>query len=270
MLINEFAHDQFCATVGNSPVGAFEGTPGMVCYETIDIMIDVMLSSTVDDLLEDRSAVVEALEPTRLVGLLGIAPVDGPSYGASAYVATLEMAVECDLYILLLGHRYGFVSDRGLSATELEYLAAYEDDPTKILIFRKLVKDVEPRQAEFIQRVGEYHRGYYIREYEDASQLRGLAGASFAQWIEERAAIGRKLDYFDHFIRLAVRKSPFPSVRPLYVVEDDYIELKYRFLSKSYTIHFDKAHIYNDFWGSIAMLESRFEEWRLDRYGRHS
>jgi len=156
------------------------------------------------------------------------------------------------------------------SATELEYDAAYRDDPTKILIFCKESGEREPAQQSFVQRVGEYHRGYYMRKYQDTYELTELASASVVQWLEERAAIGRKLEYFDHFIRLAVQKSPFPGVRPTYRVDDDYIELKYRILGRSFTVHFDKALIYNDFWGCMASLESRFEEWRKESYGRRT
>ena len=233
-------------------------------------VIEVMLSSTVNDLLPDRAAIAEALSSTGLVHILGIEPVAGPSYGASAYITTIEMAGQCHLYILLLGRRYGFVSERGKSATELEYEEAYKDDPTKILVLRKKVPKTDSQQVRFVERVGEYHRGYYIREYKTAAELVDLALSSFTRWLEDRAAIGSKLDYFDHFIRLAIQKSPFPGVRPTYVVGDDYVELKYRLLGKSYAIHFDKAIVYSDFWGSIATLESRFEEWRTTHYGRRS
>jgi len=232
-------------------------------------VIEVMLSSTVSDLLPDRQAIIKALAGTGIVQSLGIEPVPGPSYGGSAYVTTEEMAQRCHLYMLILGRRYGFVAQNGKSASEIEYDAAYKDDPTKILVFRKRTGRVESRQSEFSRRVGEYHKGYFIREYEKPDQLGDLALVSFTQWLEERAALGRNLQYFDHFIRLAVQESPFPGVHPSYLVEEDHLELKYRILGKSYVIHFDKAKIYNDFWGSIALLKDRFREWRQDNYGRH-
>ena len=242
--------------------------PWRVCNH--DPVIDVMLSSTIADLLRDREAIVKSLGRINLLRFLGIQPVDGPAYGSSPLLATVEMAEVCHLYILLIGNKYGYVSERGKSATELEYDAAYRDDPTKILIFCKESGEREPAQQSFVQRVGEYHRGYYMRKYQDTYELTELASASVVQWLEERAAIGRKLEYFDHFIRLAVQKSPFPGVRPTYRVDDDYIELKYRILGRSFTVHFDKALIYNDFWGCMASLEGRFEEWRKESYGRRT
>lgn len=227
-------------------------------------MIDVMLSSTISDMIPDRKAIMSAFNSTNLVRMQGIDPIPGPAYGSSPYVATAELAEHCHLYILLLGRRYGPRSEFGKSATELEYDAAYKDDPTKILIFRKATRP-EPAQQQFIDRVSEYHRGYYLREYRRPPELGEIALQSLIKWIEDRAALGSKLDYFDHFIRLAIQKSPFPGVRPTYVVGDDHLELKYRFLGKSYTIHFDKGHLYRDFWGSMATLERRFESWRMIR-----
>lgn len=232
-------------------------------------MIDVMLSSTVKDLIRDRAELVAAFTSTGLTNVLGIEPVQGPTYSGSAYVATTDMARDCHLYVLILGGRYGFIAESGQSATELEYLTAYSDDPTKILIFRKRVPKIDDKQAEFIKRVGEYHHGYYMRDYAAPKDLRVLALLSLRQWLEDRAAIGKKLQYFDHFIRLAVQQSPFPGVTPTYEVAEDHLELKYRFLGKSYTIHFDKGHIYSDFWGSIATLRERFAEWKDDNYGRN-
>jgi hypothetical protein len=233
-------------------------------------VIDVMLSSTISDLRRDREAIAKSLSRINLLNFLGIQPVEGPSYGRSPLLATVEMAEVCHLYILLIGEKYGFVSGQGKSATEMEYDAAYRDDPTKILIFCKEADEREPAQQEFVRRVGEYHRGYYMRSYRDTYELAELAGASVVQWLEERAAIGRKLEYFDHFIRLAVQKSPFPGVRPTYRVDEDHIELKYRILGRSFTVHFDKALIYNDFWGCMASLESRFDGWRRESYGRRA
>lgn len=233
-------------------------------------VIEVMLSSTVADLVADRKTVANTLSGTGIVRVLGIEPIDGPAYGASPHAATVDMAERCDLYILILGRRYGYVAENGKSATEIEYDAAYKDDPTKILVFRKKFVVGTGSQAIFAARVSEYHRGYYLREYRDVTELGPLVMQSFVSWLEERAAIGHRLNYFDHFVRMAAQKSPFPGVRPTYVVADDYVELKYRFLAKSYTIHFDKALIFKDFWGSMATLEGRFDEWREASYGRHS
>lgn len=233
-------------------------------------MIEVMLSSTVDDLVRDRKAVIDSINSIGLTLFLGIPPIVGPSYASRAYSETVEMAERCHLYILILGGRYGYVGNRGVSATELEFDAAYREDPTKILIFRKAVPTRDARQQEFIARVANYHKGYYIRDYRRPTEIGRLALMSFNAWLRERASLGVKLHYFDHFIRMAIQRHPFPGVQPSYSVSEEHLELRYRILGRIYIVHFDKHQIYNDFWGSIASLENRFEEWRRGHYGRNS
>jgi Domain of unknown function (DUF4062) len=244
--------------------------PRSVGHGAVPAVIEVMVSSTVNDLLRDRDAIVNSIGSVGVTRFIGIEPIKGPSYGSSGYSATMEMAERCHLYVLVLGGRYGYVSNRGKSATELEFDAAYREDPTKILVFRKELTSVDARQAEFIARVSDYHKGYYIRNYRRPLEVGDLALSSFREWLRERAALGIKLHYFDHFVRLAIQRLPFPGVHPSYTVVDDHLELRYRILGRIYIVHFDKAQIYNDFWGSIANLENRFDEWRRDHYGRNS
>lgn len=233
-------------------------------------MIEVMLSSTVDDLARDRAAVMNSINAVGITKFVGISPIAGPSYSSSGYSGTIELAERCHLYILILGGRYGYIGNRGVSATELEFDAAYREDPTKILIFRKSVTLVDPRQQGFISRVADYHKGYYVRDYRRPAEIGELALTSFKEWIRERASLGVKLHYFDHFIRIAIQRLPFPGVHPSYSVSENHLELRYGILGRIYIVHFDKHQIYNDFWGSIANLETRFDGWRRDHYGHNS
>jgi hypothetical protein len=99
--------------------------------------IEVMISSTVKDLLADRDAVVKVLGSMPFVKPTGAKPIKEPSHTTNPYFATVEMATNCDLYILLLGRRYGDDMVDGMSPTEIEFQAAYKSDPTKILVFKK-------------------------------------------------------------------------------------------------------------------------------------
>jgi hypothetical protein len=237
--------------------------------EGLTALIQVMLSSTVKDLYDDRVAVQTSLQSIGISAMVGVTPIVGPSHSASPFLATVDMAAECALYILILGRRYGFVSADGKSATELEFDAAYKSDPTKILVFRKSVTRIEREQARFIQKVSDYYKGYFISAYREPSELGDLTRASFEKWVKERAAIGAKLTYFDHFIRIAVQRTPFPGVTPLYAVHDDHVALQYSILGKMHAVHFDKSEVFTDFWGCISKLERLFVEWRDDDYGRH-
>ncbi|MGC0211979.1 DUF4062 domain-containing protein [Streptomyces levis] len=192
-----------------------------------------MLSSTVRDLLNDRRIALEALESTNLVRGLGVVPVKQASRGASSLLATLSLAEDCHLYVLLMGGRYGFVTERGKSATELEYDAAYRTDPTKVLVFVKSTKNIEAEQQQFIDRVSDYHKGYYTSTYRNSTELKAVVLDSFTQWLVNRAGVGVKLHYFDHFIRMAVQRSPFPGVHPTYAVTDTDLELKYKIMGRT-------------------------------------
>lgn len=232
--------------------------------------IEIMVSSTIKDLLPDREAICKAFEAVPFTNTVGTVPIKDLSYTRSPYVATTEMAENCDLYILLLGGRYGYgIKDRK-SATEIEFDTAYKSDPTKILIFQKEAVDIEPKQKRFIKKVANYYTGYWITRYSTVDDLQHITLNSFGIWIKERALIGYKLNYFDHFVRFAIQKSPIPSSQIFYSVNDSFIELKYKIFDKFYVVHFEKSQIYNDFWGCIATLERHFEQWRRNSYGGSS
>ena len=85
---------------------------------------------------------------------------------------------------------------------------------------------------------------------------------SLLQLLKERAAIGYKLNYFDHFIRIAIQRKPVPDATVSYSAQGDDIEFSYIFFSKTYVIQFKKERIFKDFWGCIAELENSFIRWR--------
>ena len=227
--------------------------------------INVMISSTVRDLVRDRKAVGDALLATGLVDLVGADPAQSSGIGTSPYVRTIDMATSCDLYMLILGRRYGYVTESGMSATEAEFDAAYRADPTKVVVLLKCSAQgalIDPEQQTFIDKVCDYHRGYFVSSYSRVGQLKSVTCRAFEDWLVERSAVGRGLDYFDHFVRLASQRSPFPRVRPEIRTTDATIELSYVIAKKVRSIHFDKEHVYRDFWGCLFELEDRFREWR--------
>lgn len=225
--------------------------------------INAMLSSTVADLVPDREAVAAGLRSTGVVDIVGVAPGVAPSTNSSPYLATIDMARRCELYVLILGRRYGFEAIPGQSATEAEYLAAYKEDPTKVIVLRKTVARVDIRQQKFVDLVTDYHKGYFVNSYINPRDAGVLARTAFEQWLVERAAIGRGLNYFDHFIRLVVQRQPFPGVSAEYRVTATTIELTYRLPGKVRSLHFEKSAIYSDFWGNLAQVERTFESWRV-------
>lgn len=225
--------------------------------------IKIMISSTIKDLIADRDAVKKCFNSQYpFVELVGANPVDNGNSPGSPFIKTLKMATDCDFFILILGSRYGYEIREDTSATEAEFDAAYRNDPTKILIFKKEGETPEHKQEQFINKVGDYYKGFWITSYQFTHDLQEIVNVGFLSLLKERAAIGTNLNYFDHFIRIARQRVPSPEIQSDYSLRNETIEFTYHFPKKDRVIHFEKEHIYKNFWGCIAKLEHLFHEWR--------
>ena len=101
-----------------------------------------------------------------------------------AVIAAVENA---DVAILLLGSIYGEpLSDSGVATTEEEFLVAKRNG-TPLLVFRKANINPEPRQQEFISRVGDYVQGRFWKEFNDHAEL-GVAVIGALKALEKRNA----------------------------------------------------------------------------------
>jgi hypothetical protein len=80
----------------------------------------VYVSSTIADLNPERQAVLDWLRPARHQAVDSYLPGSDTVRDSS-----LDDVAACDLYVLILGHRYGFQPSRdnpdGLSITQLEF-----------------------------------------------------------------------------------------------------------------------------------------------------
>ncbi len=96
--------------------------------------IKVMLSSTVKDLSAERDAVMASLGKLDFVQLIGAEPFNEAAVPQSPFMATRQMAEDCNLYMLILGGRYGWQPpSQQRSATEIEFDSAFRQDPTKVV-----------------------------------------------------------------------------------------------------------------------------------------
>jgi hypothetical protein len=100
----------------------------------------VYISSTYRDLKEHRSQLIDFFQ--KFPDLFSLVSMEG--YVASDITPIqkcLDDVASCELYILVLAQRYGFISEDaainpgGLSVTEMEYRCALEGGQRKILIF---------------------------------------------------------------------------------------------------------------------------------------
>ena len=101
----------------------------------------VYVSSTVADLGAERAAVFDWLRLARHQAIESYLP-DSDTVRASC----LDDVAACDLYVLIAGHRYGFVpaqdNPEGLSITHLEFRRAGEAGIPRVALLRTGVPDV--------------------------------------------------------------------------------------------------------------------------------
>ena len=152
--------------------------------------IRVFISSTMEDLQAERQAVAEALES------LNLQTVRAESIGSqsvSPYEASLMMAQECDIYLGILGGRYGagVPGDRyNRSITNIEYETAFELKKP-ILLYRKTDVEVEPAQEDFMRFAGDMMAGKTWRKFNSQD-----VPANLKAWVQQdvRAEIERQIE----------------------------------------------------------------------------
>jgi len=110
-------------------------------------MAKVYVSSTIADLQPERQAVLEWLRLARHQAVDSYLP-DSDTVRDSC----LEDVAACDLYVLILGHRYGFQppddNPEGLSITHLEFRRAGECRLPRVALLRTSVPDVRVSDLE--------------------------------------------------------------------------------------------------------------------------
>jgi Domain of unknown function (DUF4062) len=104
-------------------------------------MAKVYVSSTIADLEQERQAVLDWLRAARHQAIDSYLP-DSDTVRDSC----LDDVAACDLYVLILGHRYGFVptddNPEGPSITRLEFRRAGECGIPRIALLRTSIPDV--------------------------------------------------------------------------------------------------------------------------------
>ena len=115
--------------------------PVMGCAGAGVMVARVYVSSTVADLRAERAAVFDWLRLARHQAVDSYLP-DSDTVRASC----LDDVAACDLYVLIAGHRYGFVpaqdNPEGLSITRLEFRRAGEAGIPRVALLRTSVPDV--------------------------------------------------------------------------------------------------------------------------------
>jgi hypothetical protein len=104
-------------------------------------MAKVYVSSTIADLKPERQAVLDWLRQARHQAADSYLPDSG-----TVKESCLDDVAASDLYVLILGHRYGFRppldNSEGLSITHLEFRRAGQSDIPRIALLRTSIPDV--------------------------------------------------------------------------------------------------------------------------------
>ena len=163
-------------------------------------MAKVYVSSTIVDLKRERRAVLEWLRAARHQAIDSYLP-DSDTVRDSC----LEDVGSCDLYVLILGHRYGFRPPQGnaedLSITHLEFRRAGQAGIARIALLRTSIPDVSLSDLADPQRLAlvsafreEVSREVRPAEFSDLQGLiQGLSTESrpnWASWTADRPRTG--------------------------------------------------------------------------------
>ncbi len=134
----------------------------------LDRAFRVMISSTVEDLQQERKAVDEAI--ASLEGQRFRSEMMGSEPGTPRQVCE-EMARTCDIFVLIIGARYGHETTDGVSVVECEYNAAFRQDRDKILVYLKKVRRTDERLKRFVARIANFDRGHFFSTFESPEVL---------------------------------------------------------------------------------------------------
>lgn len=160
-----------------------------------DPRYQVFVSSTYTDLVEERQAVMSALLQ------LGAMPAGMELFPAAddeAWVLIQRVIDESDYYLLIVGGRYGSVTDEGLSFTEKEYdyavaqgkpvMAFIHGRPDEIPVGKSDV-DAEAREklGKFVAKV---KKAKHVKMWASAEDLAGKIALSFTNFVRSYPAPG--------------------------------------------------------------------------------
>lgn len=138
--------------------------------------IVVFISST-GDLQQERDAVERALSDLEIDGSRF---ESWPSSATSPINECLERIEEADAFVLILGERYGSLTESGISVSHLEYRYAREIQPPKpIFVYILQTSNREQQQDRFLDEIEKRH--FHCKEITNIEQLKEQVKLSFLQ-----------------------------------------------------------------------------------------
>lgn len=128
----------------------------------------VFVSSTIWDLPSERKAAETAI--LKVGSLPGMSEKTFIAENKNSLRVCIDHVKRSDIYVLILGGRYGFALDNGKSITETEWDTARDLNKPR-LVFNLRYQEKEQKQTEFATNVGQVYHGRFWKEVDDAFQL---------------------------------------------------------------------------------------------------
>lgn len=155
----------------------------------------VFVSSTYSDLKEERGKVMQTI---MALDCIPAGMELFPAIDAEQFEFIKKIIDDCDYYILIVGGRYGSISDDGISYTEKEYdyavskgipVIAFLHENIKSLTFEK--SEVNPEGRNKLEAFREkVSKGRLVQFWNNADELNGKVAVSLTKTIKVYPAIG--------------------------------------------------------------------------------
>ena len=166
--------------------------------------MNIFISSLITGMEAEREAV------KRAITALGHRAVMAEDFGATAgspQIVCLEGVRKADVFVLIVGRRYGSAQPSGISATHEEYREAREKRP--VLVFVEDTPDREPLQVAMLKEVQNWEAGLFTAPFKTPAELNAAVTRALHEWILSSAAAAP--DATDMLPRLM---AAFPSHHP--------------------------------------------------------
>ena len=113
-----------------------------------------------------RAAVIQASMQPIIAGDPGLFPPQSLSPQAVCF----QGVDDSDVFVLVLGHRYGDLTESGLSAVEEEYWRARLSEKEIKVFIHAIEREAE--QEEFLTRISRWESGHFRNEFNSAEELK--------------------------------------------------------------------------------------------------
>ncbi len=173
----------------------------------------IFVSSTIDDLPSERKAAFKGIMNVPAIPIMSERTFN--AMDKNSFEACLSKVRESNIYILILGGKYGFEYE-GKSITEWEYETA-NSIKIPILVFNLSYLEKEEKQKQFAKKAGDFSTGRFWADTNDAYELEQKITDSIRELIKEidLARYDKKENLYPNLIPITFPKRLFIARRAI-------------------------------------------------------